>query len=44
MSRRDARDIAFKLVFEYNFNKTENVEALEEYCASMEADDVSFVK
>ena len=44
MSRRDARDIAFKLVFEYNFNKRENVEELEEYCASMEADDVAFVK
>lgn len=44
MSRRDARDIAFKLVFEYTFNNRENVEELEEYTASMEADDVAFVK
>ena len=44
MSRRDARDIAFKLVFEYTFNARENAEELEEYTASMEADDVAFVK
>lgn len=44
MSRRDARDIAFKLVFEYAFNQRENVEELEEYCAAMEADDVAYVK
>ncbi len=44
MSRRDARDIAFKLVFEYNFNKRENNEELEEYCLNMDADDVAYVK
>ncbi len=44
MSRRDARDIAFKLVFEYNFNQRENVEELEEYCAEMIADDMAYVK
>ena len=44
MSRRDARDIAFKLVFEYEFSKTENQDALEEYTAGMDADDVAFVK
>jgi len=44
MSRRDARDVAFKLVFEYTFNNRENTEELEEYTASMEADDVAFVK
>ena len=44
MSRRDARDIAFKLVFEYEFSQTENQDALEEYTAGMDADDVAFVK
>ena len=44
MSRRDAREIAFKLVFEYNFNKVENNEALEEYTVGSPADDVAFVK
>ena len=44
MSRRDARDIAFKLVFEYGFSKTENQDALEEYTAGMDADNVAFVK
>lgn len=44
MSRRDARDIAFKLVFEYGFSKQENNDALEEYTAGMDADDLAFVK
>ncbi len=44
MSRRDARDVAFKLVFEYTFNNRENNEELEVYTAGMEADDVAFVK
>ena len=29
MSRRDARDIAFKLIFEFAFNERENNEELE---------------
>ena len=44
MSRRDARDIAFKLVFEYGFSKKENNEALEEYTAGMADDDLAYVK
>jgi N utilization substance protein B len=44
MSRRDARDIAFKMVFEYSFNERENSDVLEEYCAGMEEDDVAYVK
>ena len=44
MSRRDARDIAFKMVFEYTFNERENPDVLEEYCAGMEDDDVAYVK
>ena len=44
MSRRDARESAFKLVFEYTFNKIENTDALEEYTAGAAADDVAFVK
>ncbi len=43
MSRRDARDVAFKLVFEYTFSKEEKREVVDEYTASMDADDVSYV-
>lgn len=44
MSRRDARDIAFKLIFEYAFNGRENNEEFEEYTAGLNADDNSYVK
>ena len=44
MSRRDARDVAFKLVFEYAFNGRENNEELEQSTAGMEADDIAYVK
>ncbi len=44
MSRRDARDIAFKLVFEYGFSQKENNDALEEYTNGIDSDDVAFVK
>ncbi|MBO5344517.1 MAG: transcription antitermination factor NusB [Clostridia bacterium] len=44
MSRRDAREVAFKMVFEYSFNKNENTNILEEYTAEMVADDVAYVK
>lgn len=43
MSRRDARDIAFKLIFSYTFDNEKNVEALEEYIVSLEADDKAYV-
>ena len=44
MSRRNARETSFKLVFEYMFNKQENNEALEEYIAGSDADDTAYVK
>lgn len=44
MSRRNAREISFKLVFEYMFNQVENQEALEEYIAGLDADDIAYVK
>ena len=44
MSRRNAREISFKLVFEYVFNKKENNEALEEYIEGSDADDVAYIK
>ena len=43
MSRRDARDVAFKLVFEYTFSGEEKREVVEEYIAGMDADDASYV-
>ena len=43
MSRRDARDVAFKLVFEYTFSREIKRELVEEYTLSMDADDVSYV-
>ncbi len=43
MSRRDAREIAFKLIFEYAFNKRENREEFEEYTAGISADDKAYV-
>ena len=43
MSRRDARDIAFKLVFAYTFDNEKNIEALEEYTLSVDAEDKSYV-
>lgn len=43
MSRRDARDIAFKLIFSYTFDEEKNPEALEEYVSGCDADDKSYV-
>lgn len=43
MSRRDAREIAFKLVFEYAFNKRDNKEEFEEYTSALDADDKAYV-
>ena len=33
MTRREAREIAFKLIFEYGFNKIEKMDMIEEYTA-----------
>ena len=43
MSRRDARDIAFKLIFAYTFDNEKNVDALEEYTLSLDAEDKSYI-
>lgn len=43
MSRRDARDIAFKLIFAYTFDNEKNVEAFEEYVAEADSDDKAYV-
>ena len=43
MSRHDARDVAFKLIFSYTFDNEKNMEALEEYTASFDADDKAYV-
>ena len=42
MSRRDARDIAFKLVFSYTFDNEKNIEAMEEYTSELDADDKAY--
>ena len=43
MSRRDARDVAFKLIFAYVFDNEKNVDALEEYTAESDSDDKAYV-
>ncbi len=43
MSRRDARDIAFKLIFAYTFDNEKNSEAFEEYTVSSDAEDKAYV-
>ena len=43
MSRRDARDLAFKLIFSYTFDNEKNMEALEEYTHESDADDKAYV-
>ena len=43
MSRRDARDIAFKLIFAYTFDNEKNTEAFEEYLMDSDADDKAYV-
>ena len=44
MSRRDARDIGFKLIFSYTFDKEENNDVLEEYLATVDADDGAYIR
>lgn len=43
MSRRDAREIAFKLVFAYTFDNEKNNDVLEEYLTELDADDKAYV-
>lgn len=43
MSRKEARENAFKLIFEYTFSKEKNEDLLEEYTSGADADDVSYV-
>lgn len=43
MSRRDAREIAFKLVFEYTFSGEEKREMIDEYGAQLSEDDKSYI-
>lgn len=43
MSRRDARDVAFKLVFAYTFDNERNNDALEEYTISLDEDDKAYI-
>lgn len=43
MSRRDARENAFKLIFEYTFSREKKSDLLDEYVAGFGADDVSYV-
>lgn len=44
MSRRDARDVAFKMIFEYTFSKEKKDFLLDEYTANFSADDKSYVQ
>lgn len=41
--RRNAREIAFKLIFEYTFNNEENRDMVEEYTVGLLPDDVSYI-
>lgn len=43
MSRRDAREVAFKLIFEYTFSEEEKREVFEEYAVGLSEDDKSYV-
>lgn len=43
MSRREAREIAFKLIFSYTFNEQKIEEEYSEYVDGLDADDSSYV-
>lgn len=43
MSRRDAREVALKLIFEYIFTGEEKRDLVDEYTANFDADDTSYV-
>lgn len=44
MSRREARDTAFKLVFEYTFSNEIKEDIFEEYTENSDADDKEYVR
>ncbi len=43
MSRRDAREVALKLIFEYVFTKEEKRDLVDEYTEAFDSDDSSYV-
>ena len=43
MSRRDAREVALKLIFEYVFTGEEKRDLVDEYTAAFDGDDTSYV-
>ena len=43
MSRRDAREIAFKLIFEYTFSGEEKRDMVDEYSAELTEDDKAYI-
>lgn len=43
MSRSEAREIAFKLIFEYDFAKMKQVETFEEFSVGLGEDDLSYL-
>lgn len=43
MSRRDAREVTLKLIFEYVFSREEKRDLVDEYTESFDADDSSYV-
>lgn len=43
MSRRDAREIAFKLIFEYTFSGEEKRDLVDEYCTGISQDDTAYI-
>lgn len=43
MSRKDARELAFKLVFEYSFTLEEKRDMVEEYVQGLSSDDSSYI-
>lgn len=43
MSRRDAREVALKLIFEYVFTGEEKRDLVDEYTETFDADDTSYV-
>lgn len=43
MSRRDAREVALKLIFEYVFTGEEKRDLVDEYTEAFDADDTSYV-
>lgn len=44
MSRREAREVAFKLVFEYTFSMEIKEDVLNEYIAEVDADEANYIR